>query len=77
MVYKGGDGPGKGKHIVLVSGDEEYRPEEALAQLGRILARHHGFTCTVLFAIDKKTGEIKPNERGNIPGLEARWRRPT
>ncbi|MFO0843107.1 MAG: hypothetical protein U0797_12055 [Gemmataceae bacterium] len=71
VVYKGGDGPGKGKHIVLVSGDEEYRSEEALPQLGRILARHHGFTCTVLFAIDKKTGEINPNERGNIPGLEA------
>ena len=24
-----GEGPGKGKHIVLVSGDEEYRSEEA------------------------------------------------
>ena len=34
VVYEGGDGPGKGKHIVLVSGDEEYRSEEAL-QIGR------------------------------------------
>src|SRR5262245_34609691 len=32
VVYEGGDGPGKGKHIVLVSGDEEYRSEEALPQ---------------------------------------------
>ena len=71
VVYKGSDGPGKDKHIVLVSGDEEYRSEEALPQLGKILAKHHGFKCTVLFAIDKKDGTINPNERSNIPGLEA------
>lgn len=71
VVYKGGDGPGKGKHVVLISGDEEYRSEEALPQLGKILARHHGFQCTVLFAIDPKTGEINPNVTDNIPGLEA------
>lgn len=71
VVYEGKDGPGKGKHIVLVSGDEEYRSEEALPQLGRILAKHHGFKCTVLFAIDPKTGVINPNVNNNIPGLEA------
>ena len=27
-----------GKHIVFVTGDEEYRSEEALPQLGKILA---------------------------------------
>jgi len=70
VVYDGGDGPGKGKHIVLVSGDEEYRSEEALPQLGKILAKHHGFKCTVLFAIDEKDGTINPNV-SNIPGLEA------
>ncbi len=70
IVYDGYDGPGKGKHIVLVSGDEEYRSEEALPQLGKILAKHHGFKCTVLFAIDPKTGEINPNVNNNIPGLE-------
>jgi len=53
IVYDGSGGPGKGKHIVLVSGDEEYRSEEALPQLGKILAKHHGFKCTVLFAIEK------------------------
>lgn len=71
VVYAGGDGPGKGKHIVLVAGDDEYRSEEALPQLGKILARHHGFRCTVLFPIGKD-GTINPNAgESNIPGLEA------
>jgi hypothetical protein len=71
VVYEGSEGPGKGKHIVLVSGDEEYRSEEALPQIGKILARHHGFKCTVLFAINKKDGTIDPNTNDNIPGLQA------
>ena len=71
VVYEGGDGPGKGKHIVLVSGDEEYRSEEFLPQLGKILAKHHGFTCTVLFAVNPADGTIDPNNHNNIPGLEA------
>jgi hypothetical protein len=71
VVYEGKEGPGKGKHIVLISGDEEYRSEEALPQLGMILAKHHGFKCTVLFSINKKDGTIDPNTRDNIPGLEA------
>lgn len=70
VVYQGGDGPGKGKRVVLISGDEEYRSEEALPQLGKILARRHGFTCTVLFPI-AKDGSIDPNRTDNIPGLEA------
>jgi hypothetical protein len=70
VVYEGADGPGKGKHIVLVSGDEEYRSEEALPQLAKILAKRHGFKCTVLFAIDVKDGTINPNQINNIPGLE-------
>ena len=71
VVYDPADGPGKGKHVVLVSGDEEYRSEEALPQLGKILARRHGFTCTVLFAVDPDTGLIDPNTNSNIPGLAA------
>lgn len=71
LVFEGKDGPGKGKHVVLVSGDEEYRSEEAFPMLGRLLAEKHGFKCTVLFPIDLKTGEINPNEQTNIPGVEA------
>ncbi len=71
VVYDGLDGPGNGKHIVLVSGDEEYRSEEAYPQLGKILAKHHGFKCTVLFAVDPKDGTINPDNTSNIPGLQA------
>lgn len=70
VVYEGGDGPGNGKHIVFVTGDEEYRSEEAMPMLAQILAEHHGFTCTVLFAIDPETGKINPDHQTNIPGLE-------
>ncbi len=70
VVYEGKSGLGKGKHIVFVSGDEEYRSEELIPQLAKILAKHHGFKCTVLFAIDKKDGTINPQQLDNIPGLE-------
>ncbi|MDE0239690.1 MAG: ThuA domain-containing protein [bacterium] len=69
--HKGTSGPGAGKHIVLVSGDEEYRSEEALPMMAKILSAHHGFDCTVLFAIDPETGEIDPEHQTNIPGLDA------
>ncbi len=60
------------KHIVLVSGDEEYRSEEALPQLAKILSSRHGFKCTVLFAQDPvRPGFINANYVKNIPGLEA------
>ena len=71
IVYEATSGPGQRKHIGLISGDEEYRSEEALPLLARILAKHHGFKCTVLFAIDPTTGIINPNNRNHIPGLKA------
>ncbi|MHC5108354.1 MAG: ThuA domain-containing protein [Planctomycetota bacterium] len=71
VVYDGHDGPGKGKHIVFVTGDEEYRSEEGMPQLARILAQRHGFRCTVLFAVNPESGEIDPDFSHNIPGLQA------
>lgn len=71
VTYEGNKGPGKGKHVVLISGDEEYRSEEALPQLGKILAVRHGFKCTVLFAINPETGAIDPDYGKNVPGLES------
>ena len=71
LTFEGTEGPGKGKHIVLISGDEEYRSEEALPQMAKILSSQHGFTCTVLFSQDpEKPGIIDPNYLHNIPGLE-------
>jgi hypothetical protein len=70
VAYDGGDGPGKGKRVVLLSGDEEYRSEEALPQLAKILAKRHGFSCTVLFSVDEK-GEINPKYAKNTPGMAA------
>jgi type 1 glutamine amidotransferase len=64
-------GKARGENIVLISGDEEYRSEEMLPQLARILSTHHGFQCTVLFAINPKDGTIDPDQLDNIPGLEA------
>ncbi|HCA50202.1 MAG TPA: hypothetical protein DEP12_07345 [Planctomycetaceae bacterium] len=71
ITFEGKDGPGKGKHIVFVSGDDEYRSEEALPLLAKIMAEHHGFKCTVMFAIEPATGAITPSHQTNIPGLEA------
>ncbi|MHC4169873.1 MAG: ThuA domain-containing protein [Planctomycetota bacterium] len=71
LVLEGGEGPGKGKHIVFLAGDDEYRSEDLIPQLAKILAVHHGFKCTVLFAVNKETGEIDPGTLDNIPGLEA------
>jgi type 1 glutamine amidotransferase len=66
------EGNGKdAKQIVFISGDEEYRSEEALPQLAKIMAKQ-GFTCTVLFAQNPENpGIIDPNYVKNIPGLEA------
>lgn len=82
LTYSGGDGPGKGKHIVLIAADQEYRSEQSMPMLAKILSTHHGFDCTVLFGVNEK-GEVDPTmpvypEKGkeaefkqhHIPGLE-------
>lgn len=69
--FQGKEGPGKGKKIVLIAGDEEYRSEEVMPMLAKILSQTHGFDCTVVFSINPTTGEIDPNTNNNNPGLEA------
>lgn len=71
LVFEGKNGIGQGKHIVFIAGDHEYRSEESLPALARILAKHHGFKCTVLFNIDPGTGEIVAGTPSNIPHMEA------
>jgi hypothetical protein len=71
LVFEGGEGPGKGKQVVLLAGDEEYRSEETMPMLAKLLSVRHGFRCIVLFSIDPKTGEIDPNMQTHLPGMEA------
>jgi hypothetical protein len=71
VTYEGKHGPGHSKYVVLIAGDDtEYHSEEALPQLAKILAVHHGFKCTVLFPINPADGTIDPTYNRGIPGLE-------
>ncbi len=70
VTYPGGAGPGAGKHVVLLAGDEEYRSEEALPMLGKILSERHGFKCTVLFSVNED-GTINPDASKSVGKPEA------
>src|SRR5436305_1832784 len=71
VTYEGTHGPGRGKHIVFLAGDDgEYHSEEALPQLAKILALRHGFKCTVLFPLDPESGTIAPLQNRSLTGLE-------
>ena len=59
VSYPARPGPGQGKHVVFLTGDEEYRGEEGLPMLAKILSQRHGFKCTVLFSVDPD-GTINP-----------------
>lgn len=78
LTYSGDKGPGVGKHIVLIAADQEYRSEYSMPMLARLLAKHHGFHCTVLFSLNGDN-EVDPTQKirwedktitHNIPGLE-------
>ncbi len=70
VEYEGKSGRGQSRHIVFLSGDEEYRSEEALPQLAKILSQRHGFKCTVLFSVDTN-GVINPNAGASLTHPEA------
>ncbi|WP_220498198.1 ThuA domain-containing protein [Rhodopirellula sp. JC639] len=63
-----GDSAGK---IVLVSGDEEYRTEESMPMLAKILSVKHGFDCTVLFSMSADGSYIDPNNQRGVVGWDA------
>ena len=71
LNFEGKDGPGEGKLIVLVSGDEEYRTEESMPMLAKILSQKHGFNCKVLFAWDTNGKYIDPNNQVGVIGWES------
>ncbi len=70
VSYPGKDGPGKGKHLVFLSGDEEYRGEEAFPMLAKILSDQHGFKTTVCFATGPD-GTVNPNVNTTLSGSAA------
>jgi glucose/arabinose dehydrogenase/mono/diheme cytochrome c family protein len=69
LVFAGGKGPGAGQHIVFLSGDEEYRSEEALPMMAQVMARH-GFKCTVLFSVDPD-GRVNPDRQSSLSHSQA------
>ncbi|TAE78806.1 MAG: hypothetical protein EAZ65_07255 [Verrucomicrobia bacterium] len=69
VCYLGGDGAGAGKHIVFIASDHEYRSEEACPALARILAKSHGFKCTVIFGVNQE-GEIQAGS-SDLRGMKA------
>ena len=83
LTYPGnGDGAGKGKHIVLIAADQEYRSEQSMPMMARLFSETHGFDCTVLFGVNDeglvdptmpvypKKGEEDAFKKHSIPGLE-------
>lgn len=71
LQIDGVDGPGEGKNIVLIAGDEEYRTEETMPMLAQLLAKRHGFDCTVVFSMSPDGTYIDPNNGSSMEGVEA------
>ena len=65
VTYAGKSGPGGGRHVVFLTGDEEYRSEEGLPMLAKILSQRHGFKTTVLFSLDPD-GTINPKNTKSV-----------
>lgn len=56
-------------HIVFIAGDDEYRSEESMPMLAKIMRKHYGCKVTCLFPLNSK-GEIDPNVKEDIPHLD-------
>jgi hypothetical protein len=44
---------------VLIAAEQEYRSEQSMPMMAKILSTHHGFDCTVLFAVNDN-GDVDP-----------------
>ena len=72
LVFPAKGGDGSEKHIVLIAGDEEYRTEESMPMLGKILSQQHGFKCTVLFSFGPDGADyIDANNQAGLRGLDS------
>ncbi|AWV98388.1 ThuA domain-containing protein [Arcticibacterium luteifluviistationis] len=60
----------KKPHIVFVIGDEEYRSEESMPMLAKILKRDLNADITLCYSVDS-AGYADPNRLDHIQGLEA------
>ena len=78
LTYTGSSQSTPRKHVVLIAAEQEYRTEQAMPMLAKILAKHHGFDCTVLFSLNEQN-EVDPTlpapfkdktKHHRIPGLE-------
>ncbi len=63
-------GKANGKHVVLLSGDEEYRSEEAMPMMAQLLAKQ-GFKCTVLFSMDEANKFVDPKNQKSLSNAGA------
>ncbi len=57
-------------HLVFITGDEEYRSEESMPMLAKIMKRELKCRVSICYATDS-TGLINPNNTRHIEGLEA------
>ena len=72
LVFAPKVGSENAKHVVLVAGDEEYRSEESMPMLGKILSQHHGFKCTIVFSLGPDGASyIDANNQQGLRGLAA------
>jgi hypothetical protein len=68
--YPARSGAGQGRHVVFLAGDEEYRSEEGLPMLAKILSQRHGFRSTVLFSVGAD-GTIDPKATTSLSNPSA------
>lgn len=72
LVFDAKNSQGHAPHVVLVAGDEEYRTEETMPMLAKLLSQKHGFKCTVVFSFGPDGAVyIDPNNQKGLRGLEA------
>lgn len=70
IVFEAAEGKAAA-HVVLIAGDEEYRTEETMPMLGKLLSQKHGCKCTVVFSMSADGSYIDPNNQEGLQGLAA------
>ena len=72
LEFKAPHATDKTKHVVLIAGDEEYRTEESMPMLAKILSTRYDCNSTVLFSFGPDGADyIDPNNQQGLRGLDA------